>query len=375
MIAALLIVWASAKTVFGVDTVYQSGNALQPYDTSSYQTVFNANETMTGYSCAYTSSQELNSISGPEMKFRSLIYTEIPNPQSITVSPDGYTAWVLSSNKSGGDNSRTGRIYKVDLKRFWNRSASGSEDTSAVTAGPEIVTGHGQTLSYDPKHNELWYVRETKVLNTTLVRVNPDTMAVEKEIHFRFGETIVFPPTFVFDYDGNCWTYTRSTGSNWVSAGTIRFYKGTIQGDTVTFRMINQGLRYPPGTECQAFAYNPQNDRLYVVSNGEILTVPAGKLSRESITASDVQTIRFGGCREFEGLAFSEAGCAYFATNKPSEIMRDNVSYQSALKIQKKIDAAKKHYRSDSKAMNSAKKKQTEQIVTKKIGEDLNEGL
>ena len=131
---------------------------------------------MTDYGHAYTNSQELNSVSGPSMQFRSLLYTEIPNPQSIAVSPDGKTAWVMSSYKSGSDNSRTGRIYRIDLSRFWKKKAAGSKDTGAIKAGPEIVTGHGQTLAYNPKSHELWYVRETKVLNTTLVRVNPKTM-------------------------------------------------------------------------------------------------------------------------------------------------------------------------------------------------------
>lgn len=365
----------SGRKAYGAEVIHQSGMALQPYDTSIYDTVNNANETMTGYGHAYTNSRELNSVSGPSVQFRSLLYTEIPNPQSIAVSPDGKTAWVMSSYKSGSDNSRTGRIYRIDLSRFWKKKAAGSKDTGAIKAGPEIVTGHGQTLAYNPKSHELWYVRETKVLNTTLVRVNPKTMEVEKEIHFRFGSTIVFPPTFTFDKDGNCWTYTRSTGSNWVSAGTIRFYKGRIQENRVTFRMINQGLRYPPGNLCQTFGYNPVNDRLYVVADGEMLTVPAGKLSRHRVTPSDVQCIKFGGCREFEGLAFTETGCAYFATNKPSEIMRDRVSYNKALKLEAKYKRAKKNYARDRKAMKKEEEEQAQNITMEKIGKQLEDGL
>ena len=82
----------SGRKAYGAEVIQQSGMALQPYDTSIYDTVNNANETMTGYGHAYTNSQELNSVSGPSMQFRSLLYTEIPNPQSIAVSPDGKTA-------------------------------------------------------------------------------------------------------------------------------------------------------------------------------------------------------------------------------------------------------------------------------------------
>lgn len=363
------------RPVYGVETIYQSYNALQPYSTSSYEMVYNANKTVTGYTCAYTTSQEMNSIDGGDMKFRSLIYTGIPNPQSMTVSDDGKTAWVMSSAKSGSDNSRRGRIYKVDLSRFWGKKASGSKDSDAVTAGPEIVTGHGQTLSYNPKTHELWYVRETKVTNTTLVQVDPDTMEVVKEIHFRFSGNIVFPPTFTFDGDGNCWTYTRSTGSSWVSRGTIRFYKGKIENDSVTFEMIQQGVRYPPGNLCQGFGYDPVNDLLYVGANGAVMTVPAKKLSQNAITADDVHTIRFDGTREFEGIAFDETGCAYFLTNKPSEIMRDTVSYQKALKLRTQFDEAKETYQADQEDMEAQKETETQEILTEKIGEALEEGL
>ncbi|MDO4384193.1 MAG: hypothetical protein Q4C18_06850, partial [Eubacteriales bacterium] len=154
-LVVFLLLWMGifgASQAYGAEIIHQNDMALQPYDTSTYDTVNNANETMTGYGHAYTDSTELNSISGPSMKFRSLLYTsDIPNPQSITVSPDGKTAWVMSSNKSGSDNARTGRIYRIDLSRFWKKKARGSKDSGAVKAGPEIVTGHGQTLSFNPK--------------------------------------------------------------------------------------------------------------------------------------------------------------------------------------------------------------------------------
>ena len=143
----------------------------------------------------------------------------------------------------------------------------------------------------------------------------------------------------------------------------------------MTFRMINQGLRYPPGNLCQTFGYNPVNDRLYVVADGEMLTVPAGKLSRHRVTPSDVQCIKFGGCREFEGLAFTETGCAYFATNKPSEIMRDRVSYNKALKLEAKYKRAKKNYARDRKAMKKEKEEQAQNITMEKIGKQLEDGL
>ncbi len=370
----LMIVLGASVTSQAKEVIYQNDLALQHYITKGYRLVYNSNQAMSTYSYAYSNSTTLESTSGTDAQFQSLIYTGIPNPQSMTVSPDGKTAWVMSSYQSGNDNARHGRIYRVDLSKYYGQEAYADEDKEGVTAGPEIVTGHGQTLSYNPATNELWYVRETKVQNTTLVQVDPDTLDVVKEIHFRFSSDYVFPPTFVFDREGNCWTYTRSVGSNWVPRGAIRFYKGKIEDDHVSFEMIPQGLRYPPGYLCQAFGYNPANDRLYVVSDGEYISVPASKAGEW--TADDVETTVFKGQRrEFEGIAFSEEGCGFLLVNKPSEIMRDKVTYESGLKERARIDEVKQVYASDQKDIEQKVEVEKDEIVLDNIGELLEEGL
>ena len=375
-VAALtvLIILCSAFRSYGVDVIYQSDMALQPYSTWDYGLVYNSNLAMSHYSSAYSNSTTLSSTSGPETEFQSLIYTGIPNPQSMTVAPDGKTAWVMASYASGSDNSRRGRVYRVDLSQYYGQEASADENTSAVTAGPVITTGHGQTLSYNPVTNELWYVRETKVENTTLVQVDPDTLDVVKEIHFRFSNRVDYPPTFVFDREGNCWTYTRSIGSSWVPRGAIRFYKGKIEDDHVTFEMVNQGLRYPPGYLCQAFGYNAANDRLYVVSDGEYISLPASKAGEW--TEDDVETTIFAGeRREFEGIAFSEEGCCFLLLNKPSEIMRDRVSYESGLKERARIEQVKETYSKDSEEHEAMVEEEKTELVLDTIGEMLEDGL
>lgn len=356
---------------YATENVYQSGTALDDsYSTSGYELIYNPHVSRAG---GGEGRSIMKTVSGPKMEFRTLIYPGISNPQSIAVSPDGNTAWVMNSYKSGNDNSRKGRIYRIDIGRYRDEDADEVSDEGAVTAGPLITTGHGQTLAYDPKTETLWYIRETKVSNTTLVQVDPDTMEIIKEIHFKFSNRVVFPPTFTFDREGNLWTYTRSIGTRWAPAGTIRFYKGTIEDDVISFEMIQQGLRYPPGKYCQSLGYNSSTDRLYVISDGVIFTVPASKLG--NITADDVETLIFDGSREFEGMAFDEAGCAYFLTNNPSEIMRDEVSYVKSISEHDRIKEAKEQYDADTKGMEQAEEEGKKEIVREEVGSLLDEGL
>lgn len=377
-VLAVLMIMCSAASVNAVEHIYQKDYACAEFNASAYKIIYNENTTLGGYGYAYTNSTEYNSTSGPEMKFRSMIYTDIPNPQSICVNPEGTTAWVLSSYKSGSDNARHGRIYKVDIAKYWGKKASADDKNSkAVTEGPEIVTGHGQTLGYNPVTNELWFTREAKGKSTTFVQVDPDTLEEVKEIHTPFGRRGTVPPVMTFDRDGNFWMYTRSAGTNYAPAGTIRFYKGKIENNHVSCIQVGQGLRYPPGPQCQAFGYNPYNDRLYVMSNGEILTVPATKLANCSATADDVECIKFLGSvkRECEGIAFNEEGCAFFMTNKPCEIMRDAVSYKSAVKERERIEKVKAQYKLDKEELDTEKKNQLDSLILDQISEELDNGF
>lgn len=372
------MVMGSAVSVHAVEHIYQSDYACAEFDAGAYSIIYNENTSLGNFGYAYTESNEYNSTSGPEMKFRSMIYTDIPNPQSICVNPEGTVAWVLSSYASGSDNSRHGRVYRVDIKKYWGKKASGdSKNSKAIKVGPEIVTGHGQTIGYNPVTKELWFVRETKGKSTTFVQVDPDTLEELKDIHTPFGRRGTVPPVMCFDRDGNFWMYTRSAGTNYAPAGTIRFYKGKIENDHVSCIQVGQGLRYPPGSQCQAFGYNPFNDRLYVMSNGEILTVPATKLSNCTATAADVECIKFTGSvrRECEGIAFNQEGCAFFMTNKPCEIMRDEVSYKKALKERERIKKVKAQFKEDKNAIEAERKKQVDTLVMEQISDELKDGF
>ncbi|MBQ1490065.1 MAG: hypothetical protein IIZ43_03370 [Eubacterium sp.] len=373
VIALWLIMPAEADAA--VEHIYQSSPALQPFTFSGFSVVNNANVTIS-YSYSGTSRQDYDSVTDdPKMKFRSLVYTpEIPNPQCITVDPAGKTAWIMSSYKGGSDNARTGRIYRVDIGKYWGKEAKGDRNGS-VKAGPTIVTGHGQTLSYNPVTKELWYVREVNARRTTFVQVDPKSLNVVKEIHCNFSTSTSTPPAFLFDIHGNAWMYIRSAGGKSVPRNALRFYKGKIEDDHVSFTMLMQGLRYPPGMGCQGFGYDPYHDLLYVCSDGQMIGVPAGKLCLGSATAEDVRTVRFtrSPAREFEGIAFSEEGCAFFVTNKSSEIMRDEVSYKEAVKERKRVNRVKAKYKKDKEALKEKEEAGLEELVLEQIGDTLSE--
>lgn len=375
-LAFVIIVVGAVNEAYAVEYINQSGYAMAEFNAGAYDIIYNKNTTLNGYS--FSTGSTYASTSGPKMSFESMIYTDIPNPQSICVNPEGTVAWVLSSYKSGSDNSRHGRVYRVDIAKYWGKDASGdNKNSKAVKAGPEIVTGHGQTIAYNPVKNELWYVRETKGKTTTFVQVDPDSLKIVKEIHTAFGRRGTVPPVMCFDREGNFWMYTRSAGTNYAPKGTIRFYKGKIENNRVSCVQVNQGLRYPPGPQCQAIGYNPYNDRLYVMANGEILTVPATKISKGKCTAKDVEVIIFNGAvrRECEGITFSEDGTAFFMTNKPCEIMRDSISYKTGVVERERIKEVKAQYKEDKAALDAEKNAQMDAMIIDQIGERLELGF
>ena len=369
--------WSKTKSTdytMKVVQIYQSTPALEPFTFAGFSTIDNPNH-MRGYGYSGTSRQDYDSVTDdPKMEFRSLVYTpSIPNPQGMTVDPEGNTAWVMSSYKGGADNSRKGRIYRVDLSKYWGQDAKGDENGS-VTEGPMIVTGHGQTLSYNPVTKELWYVRAVNVHSTTFVQVDPESLDVVKEIHCTFSNKTVTPPAFCFDIHGNAWMYIRSSGGRYVPRNAVRFYKGKIENDHVSFTMQMRGLRYPAGSGCQGFGYDPGTDLLYVASDGQMVGVPAGKL--DTATAEDVKTVTFtkSPSREFEGIAFSEEGCAFFLTNKRCEIMRDRVSYEKAMKEKERVQKVRAKYKKNQNDLNEKKDEELETLVIDQIGEKLRAG-
>ena len=319
--------------------VTAKGYAWAYEDYEGFYAVKNNTTMITDYKPKQTENQTYNSTtSDPKMKFQSLCYAyDVVNPQSLAIDPEGNTAWIMGNYNVGTDNKKRGRIWKISLKKYWGKDAKGDKNPS-IKEGPMIVTGHGQTLCYNRVTKTLWYLRETKTKKSTLVEVNPKTLEIIREIKFKFAANTILPTVMTIDYQGNFWMYTKCAGGTYVPEGALRFYQGRlIEEDKVQFDLVMTGLRTPPGPNCQAISYDPYENRIYCCSNGQIVSVPAAKMlypQTARVTPSEVKTIKFtrSPSREFEDIAFTQDGCAFFLSNRHVEIMRDAVTYKRAMK-------------------------------------------
>lgn len=189
----------------------------------------------------------------------------------------------------------------------------------------KMVTGHGQTMAYNPKTKKLWYLPNMKQKKCKAVMVDPMSLKQEAIINFKLKSSVQCPSTLTFDKRGYAYCYSRTTKKKKkVPAHVAKIYKGTLSPTRVSFQLVMKGLRWAPGTTPQGIGYNPKSDRLYLVSDRSIVTVPVGKIlnaGKPSLQAADVKAARWSYSREFEGISFDNKGNGYFLTNKPDEVM------------------------------------------------------
>ena len=81
-----------------------------------------------------------------------------------------------------------------------------------------------------------------------------------------------------------------------------------------------QGIKYAPGPRTQALAYNKRRNRLYMIADDSVISVPVSRLGK--LRKSDVQATQFSAKREFEGMQFTSDGSSYLLVNKGAEILK-----------------------------------------------------
>lgn len=254
---------------------------------------------------------------------------DLGNPQSVAISKSGQYAYVMYP-----DAKTT--IVRYDL---WKLHSLGVDTNnmaalrmgvrnrdpqimSAIKFGPKFAAGHGQSLALNPKTNMLWYVKMDVVTTTpTLVEVSPTTLKPVKQIKFKFSRSYSINNELAIDNNGNFYTYVkyRMQGK---SAGRIVIFKGQVKNNHVTFRAIKQGLANGQGFQTQGMGYNPASNRLYLVSDGVISSIPVNKLNK--LRPRDVRTTKFNTNLEFEGVAFNQAGLGYILTIRGSQLFTIN---------------------------------------------------
>lgn len=208
---------------------------------------------------------------------------------------------------------------------------------NAMKIGKKFETGHGQAFALNPKTNEIWLCKDTEATRkpnvyTEMLRIDQNTLLPNASISFRMGKTIARGNNLAFDSKGNAYWYNIANPSfnnyktKWMNKGGIndksyvKFYKGKITTSKVTFKMVMQGLRYRPGSMVQSLSYNPANNRLYVISDGSITSVPASKLGK--LKPKDVLSTTFKTKREFETIQFDKEGYGYLMVHLGPEILK-----------------------------------------------------
>lgn len=321
LIIGMVLICVSASPAFA-KTYNQKGDALKHYNAASYKVVKNAKMTRGSYyyEDSYKDTLAITKGFKKGKKFKRYYQLtdslfggdENENPQSIAVTPNGKVAYVMVADKysSNNENNWKGNVYKVDIK-----------NKRLIKKGPRFTVGHGQAMAYNPKTKQLWYVQKVKSINTNIKQISTSSLKVVKTINFRLSKTVQMGNNLAFDKKGRVYFYTRSRGS-WGKKdpkNSIKIYQGKISAKKVSFKLIMQGIKYPPGQIGQSLGYNPKSNRLYLVDDGEIISVPVAKLGK--LKKSDVRTSVFEGKREFEGISFDKYGNGYFLTNKPYELM------------------------------------------------------
>ncbi|MEJ6401064.1 hypothetical protein [Nicoliella lavandulae] len=228
-----------------------------------------------------------------------------------------YLYAMYNANRSESDNDRKDYIVRYDLSKLQNNQFP----ADAIKQGPEFDGGHGQSLSYNPKTKQLWFLNIARGSDTHAAAelVSKSTLTPTNSVQFKFssnGSSI--DNNLAFDKNGYAYTYVKSGGGN-VPQGAYKIYRGKITTKGVHFDLMKSAIRHSAGAIPQGFGYNPKNGRLYFVSDSSIVSAPANKLN--NLSKSDVKYIHADSTREFEGLLFNASGKGFLISLRPDELM------------------------------------------------------
>ncbi|WP_125573986.1 hypothetical protein [Levilactobacillus huananensis] len=264
------------------------------------------------------------------------------DPQSVVITPDGQTAYMAYLKMSGGTRGwivkyDLGKIHRLlggeasnmDLLRRASNAYSKGRETStdkkllaAIHEGPTVDIGHCQSLAYNPKNKQLWFTKTTGKAGRygDAVKVSLKTLRPTNSVAYRLvnkqGVRIAVNSNLTFDSHG------RAYFSSYSGKHAVRIYRGTMSTKGVHFNLLMQSLANRPGQTHQAIAYNPHNDRLYLVSDDSLSSVPVKKLLKRRVKPRDIQASVFASHREFEGLSFAKNGQGYLVMNRGAELLK-----------------------------------------------------
>lgn len=359
--------------------VYKTGNVLSGVTSRGYKTVkvrggYKANTSTSAYDkdASYSKYMVANHLqtsynyikskkhAGANYSFKTAAFLpiEIKNLRDYTMSPQGiafskngkelFILYTKGGTTSDWSRNKKGFIIRYDYAKLKsagavngkgigqfrkaaldvaNHSATAKEKQimSYAHVGPTFATGHGQAFALNRKTNELWLTRDKTAGKCLVERVNQSSLKPDEAINFSLGSSQTMGAELAFDKNGYAyfWTITKTA---WPTApkGTVKIYRGKIGTSSTYFKLVKRGLSAAPGKTFQSMGYNPNNNRLFLVSDEGLTSIPANKLDK--LSAKYVDQNRFSGSREFEGLAFNPAEKGskngYLLSNRGPELLK-----------------------------------------------------
>lgn len=226
-------------------------------------------------------------------------------------------------NKFGVNGKNLVELRKIgaSLRDNKNLTVTQKKIKKAIKIGPVFNTGHGQSLSFNPKTKSLWMWQDDKYLSTKLKLMKIDMKKLKPSSIYKFtinykNKKINKVRNLAFDKDGNFYfnqLESRSEGD--------RIFKGKILNNKLKIQLLAI-VKYRPGWHAQTLAINPVSNRLYMVFDGVFYTIPVAKLCKYTLTKYDFQYTILNTKREFEGISFDKYGNSYLLLIRGSEILK-----------------------------------------------------
>lgn len=199
------------------------------------------------------------------------------------------------------------------------------EIANTAQLSPQVDIGHGQTLTFNPQNKHLYLVEDNTLTdlrnrdeNNTVMEMDPNTMEPIRQYNFKMYQGTkgnLQLHTLVFDNNGNAY-WGRKNGMGYM------FFYGRLDENSVKFAAVPEKLKTRGGSPNQGVAFNNVNNRIYIVSDDVLTSIPISKLESGTATPEDINYSVFQSKREWECLAFDQQGYGHLLALWPAELMK-----------------------------------------------------